>query len=290
MRKTSLLALVGLVLAGGAACNRKPQSGPEAALERAYKAGVLSKDEYEAKMTSLRAIPAPAPTPAAAALVTVAPAVVPSAPPAAPPPVEPPPVVAAPKKAPARASSARISQPKPTTAPTIADETPAPPPVPSAPPTTAPVPVVEPAAVDRDEDTPAPTTACAETEVRPGKEKGKQERFYPMPVAKVREAALKSLKDLEFNVRRASDMELEASKKRHIGLLIGSGGEKMTLQFEEAVQGGQRGTRVTGETKKNFVMRAGQKSWTNAVLDQTACTLHSSARGSGRPDNQSAIR
>jgi len=149
---------------------------------------------------------------------------------------------------------------------------------------------VEPAAVDRDEDTPAPTSACAGTDIRPGKEKGRQERFYPMPMAQVREAALKSLKDLEFNVRRASDTELEASKKRHIGLLIGSGGEKMTLQFEEAVQGGRRGTRVTGETKKGFVMRAGQKSWTNAVLDQTACTLHGTARAAGRSEERSAIR
>jgi hypothetical protein len=135
-----------------------------------------------------------------------------------------------------------------------------------------------PPTIDRDEDAPAPTSACADNQVRHGKEKGLQERFYPMPLPQVRAAVMQALKDLEFNVRRASDTELEASKKRHLGLLIGSGGEKMMLQFEETVQGNQRGTRVTGETKKNILMRAGQKSWTNAVLDQANCNLRTNLR------------
>jgi hypothetical protein len=143
-------------------------------------------------------------------------------------------------------------------------------PKPIAPPATRPA---NPPAAAETPEPPPPPSACEDAELRPGKEKGKQERFFPMPVARVRAAAAAALKDLEFNIHKSSDTEIEASKKRHIGL-VGSGGEKMTLHFEEATEGNQRGTRVTGETKKGFVMRAGQKSWTNAVLDQTACTLH----------------
>ena len=95
-----------------------------------------------------------------------------------------------------------------------------------------------------------------------------------MPPSRVRAALIKTLKDLDFSIHKASDTEIEASKKRHLGLVVGSGGEKMTLRLEESTEGNHRGTRVVGETKKGFVMRAGQKSWTNAILDQTGCALH----------------
>src|SRR6185369_5804916 len=107
---------------------------------------------------------------------------------------------------------------------------------------------------------------------KPGKEKGKQERFFPMPVARVRAAALGALDALEFKVNNDSAEEIEATKKRHFGV-IGSGGEKMVLRFEAAQEKGQRGTLVIGETKKGIIGRVGQKSWTNAVLAQTGCLL-----------------
>ncbi len=126
---------------------------------------------------------------------------------------------------------------------------------------------------EKDAKEPAPLAGCEDTEVKSGKEKGKQERFFPMPLAKVKEAAVSALNALEFEVKKDTDKEIEASKKRHVGVFVGSGGEKVALRFEEAEEGGQKGTRVIGETKKGFVGRAGQKSWTNAVLAQTACML-----------------
>ena len=108
-----------------------------------------------------------------------------------------------------------------------------------------------------------------------------QERFYPMPPSKVRAALLQTLDDLGFQIHTATDTRIEAGRKRHIGLVVGHGGEKVTLHLEEATEGRQRGTRVTGETKKSFVMRVGQKSWTNAVLDQAGCTLHTSGHAAG---------
>lgn len=128
----------------------------------------------------------------------------------------------------------------------------------------------------KDAKEPAPLAGCEDTEVKAGKEKGKQERFFPMPMAKVREAAVSALNALEFEVKKDSDKEIEAAKKRHVGVFVGSGGEKVVLYFEEAEEGGRKGTRISGETKKGFVGRAGQKSWTNAVLAQTACMLQKS--------------
>src|SRR6185369_9554434 len=77
MKKTTMLAMAGLLMVGGAACNRKPQGGPDAAIERAYKAGILSQSEYEAKKAAQRAAstpsaPAAAPTPAPVAAVVAA--------------------------------------------------------------------------------------------------------------------------------------------------------------------------------------------------------------------------
>lgn len=130
---------------------------------------------------------------------------------------------------------------------------------------------------EKDAKEPAPLAGCEDTDVKAGKEKGKQERFYPMPMAKVKEAVVSALTALEFEVKKDSNNEIEANKKRHVGVFVGSGGEKVVLHLEEAEEGGQKGTRVSGETKKGFVGRAGQKSWTNAVLSQTACMLKSAS-------------
>ena len=122
---------------------------------------------------------------------------------------------------------------------------------------------------------PAPLAGC-EDDVKSGKEKGKQERFFPHPVDKVKEATKSALAALEFEVKKDDAKGLEANKRRHLGVFVGSGGEKVVLHFTEAEENGQKGTRVTGETKKGFVGRVGQKSWTAAVLAQTACQLRSS--------------
>ena len=74
-------------------------------------------------------------------------------------------------------------------------------------------------------------------------------------------------------MKKDSGDEISAQKSRHVGVFVGSGGETLVLKLAPAEEGGKQGTRVDGETKKGFVGRAGQKSWTNAVLDQTACML-----------------
>lgn len=57
--------------------------------------------------------------------------------------------------------------------------------------------------------------------------------------------------------------------ERHLGVFVGSGGETLIVKFQETEESGAKGTSVIAETKKGFVGRAGQKSWSNAVLDET---------------------
>jgi hypothetical protein len=125
----------------------------------------------------------------------------------------------------------------------------------------------------------APATAsnCSAKEIKSGKEKGPQKRFYEAPLPKVKEAMIGALASLEFEVKKDTGNEISAQKSRHVGVFVGSGGETVILKLGEAEEGGKKGTSVEGETKKGFVGRAGQKSWTNAILDQAACIMSEKA-------------
>jgi hypothetical protein len=241
--KIWLTTIAVSVLLSAAACNKNNKAEQLAALESAYQSGILTKAEYEAKKAALTGW-----TPPAAGFLSG-----PSAPA--------PPVAAVP---PGPAPEKPTPFPEPPSSPKN-------PPVPTPPDGVAP-----PSSPGPANEAAARLAGCEETEFKSGKEKGKQERFFTMPTARVRQAALVALKDLDFKINRNAGREIEASKKRHLGVLIGAGGEKVVLHFEEAQQRGQKGTRVTGETKKNSVLRAGQKSWTNAVLAQTACLIEKS--------------
>ena len=116
---------------------------------------------------------------------------------------------------------------------------------------------------------------CQDAESRAGGPGGVQERFFPVSVDVVRQAALRAFTTLDFTVHSSTGDEIEASKKRHLSAVIGAGGEKVTLHFSSARKGGQAGTKVTGETKKSIAGRLTQKSWTGAVLAQIACNLRS---------------
>jgi len=93
---------------------------------------------------------------------------------------------------------------------------------------------------------PAPLAGCEPKEIKAGKEKGEQGRFYPAPLPKVKEALMGALAALEFEVKKDSGNHIEASKRRHLGVWVGSGGEKIVLQLAEAEEDGKKGTRITG--------------------------------------------
>lgn len=249
----------------GVACRKDNKTEQLAALDNAYQSGVLSKAEYDAKRQALMGPPAAssaAATPAAPAAVPVqpnpAPDPTPTQPPAAAPSGStpapaPPPGQTLPAQPPPQARPARPIPPQPSVPPPAASET-----LPPA---------------DAAEPEPAPSAGCADTEYRSGKEKGAQERFYPAPVEVVKRAAAEALRVLDFTIRTNAGDDLEATRRRHLGAIVGAGGERMILHFERARRGGREGTLVMGETKKSFVGRMAQKAWTNVVLAQIACHL-----------------
>lgn len=125
------------------------------------------------------------------------------------------------------------------------------------------------------EPEPAPLPGCEDAESRAGGPKGVMERFFPASEDAVRRAANTALSTLDFQIHRNDQHEIEASKRGHLNAVVGAGVEHMILRFASVQRNGQRGTLVTGETKKTLVGRLTQKSWTSAVMAQISCNLRS---------------
>ena len=262
MKNRVKIALVLALLVSAGACRKDDKAERLKALDSAYRSGVFSKEEYDAKKAAILGQgPAPAaPVPAAT------PAAPPSNPPVAvpqlsvlpPAPDAAPPVAAAtpPKETPVKPA------PAPPPSPKVPGSLPAAPPQPKA------------AAPVTDDSEPAPTAGCVDAEYKSGGAEV-QTRFFLASSEEVRKAAALALQNLDFTIHKNTSREVEASKKKHFSAVVGAGGEKLTLRFESDRKGGQSGTRVTGETKKSFVGHVSQKSWTSAVLAQIACNLRS---------------
>jgi len=282
MKRTGQIALT-IALLAFSACHKDNKEAQLKALDEAYQSGVFTKEEYDAKRAALIGPPPVAPAAPAAAV------------PAAPPPAEPPPVnppaVAPPDTsvAPPVATAAQPVAAPPQTAPPpkVVRQTPtltpaqpvpvAPPPQPQPQPVqTAPVtppPPSPPPHAAAAEPEPAPLAGCQDAESRSGGPNGVQQRFFHASEDAVRSAALQALANLDFTIHKSSEHDIEASKKRHLSVVVGGGGEKVTLHFSGAKRNEQAGTWVTGETKKSITGRLAQKTWTSAVLAQISCNL-----------------
>jgi hypothetical protein len=259
MKRNAGIVLAVALLTMAAACHKDNREAQLKALDEAYQSGVFTKEEYDAKKQALVGLPPAAPAtpavPAAAAPVATAPAIPDDPPPPPPPPDTP---GAAPR--PTTPAAAPPVAAVPRTVPAPAPAAPAVPPAsPAAPPASA--------------GEPAPLAGCQDAESRSGGPKGVQERFFPASVDVVRQAALRAFTNLDFAVQTSSASEIEASKRKHLSAVVGAGGERVILHFSGAHQGGQAGTKVTGETKKSIVGHVSQKTWTSAVLAQIACNL-----------------
>lgn len=260
MFRRTLLPLLAVAMLLAPSCHRTDKAEQLAALESAYQSGLLTRDEYNAKKLALTgAAPAAAPAPVPA---PVAPPPEPAPAPAAPP------AEAAPPAASARVT-VKVERPAPVKAqaPKVV-----PPPVQQLPTPAAPPP--PPPETHEPAPAPAPLAGCEDAEFKSGGQKGAQERVFAAPPEVVKRAAVSALTSLDFNVHKNANNEIEASRKRHIGVIVGAGGERVILTFEKT----SRGTRVVGETRKSFVGRMVQKTWTSAVLAQMACKLRESSR------------
>lgn len=294
MKHTTQIALAVALLAAAAGCRKDNKAAQLKALDNAYRAGIYTKEEYDAKKLAVLGPPAapPAPVPAAAPTPPTAASAPPSAapaPPGASPSVPTPPVEAptsapsVPARPPAPRSGAIPSPPRIPKPPSVPEaHIPAPPAIPASqapeppparpetaqPEASAAPPVEEPA-----ERAPAPLAGCESTDSKAGGPNGVQERFFPASEDAVRKAAALALTNLDFTVSSDSNHEMQAAKKGRLKAIVGAGSEKVVLHFASTEKDGQSGTRVTGETKKGVVGRVTQKSWTDAVLSQIGCNL-----------------
>ena len=92
------------------------------------------------------------------------------------------------------------------------------------------------------------------------------------PMAKVLEAAKQALSTYGCDVKKEKPDYLECTRDRHVGVVVGSGGEKVTMQL--SAKGNE--TRVEIKTGKGFVGRLGKKNWSTPIFDEMMKTLRGS--------------
>lgn len=124
---------------------------------------------------------------------------------------------------------------------------------------------------------PAQELPCMKAEMKSGKD-SKIDRFYAASPDKVKQAIIDAMKAIEFVIdeKATTDKLVQGQRKRHFGVMVGSGGENLVVNLAGANEGGVDGTKVSAETKKTFAGRAGQRNWTDAVLGRADCILKAS--------------
>lgn len=101
------------------------------------------------------------------------------------------------------------------------------------------------------------------------KTKGLAKSFKASPEA-VKKATIAAMQKNGFLLKDMSGMSIEGKRSNKIGLMVGSGGEKMYADIKEMADGM---TEVRVRTKKTFVGIAGQKNWDDEVMDMISEAL-----------------
>lgn len=70
---------------------------------------------------------------------------------------------------------------------------------------------------------------------------------------------------LDAKINKETENSIEAKRNRHIGVLVGSGGEELVVELKKI---DDTKTFVTAATKRGFVGCAGQKAWSCEIVDQ----------------------
>lgn len=83
-------------------------------------------------------------------------------------------------------------------------------------------------------------------------------------------AAVAAMKQLGFKIKENEPDLLAGKRSNKIGVMVGSGGEKMKIALE-SIEGGS--TRVHVRTKKTFVGIAGQKNWDDEIIGAMMAAL-----------------
>ena len=113
--------------------------------------------------------------------------------------------------------------------------------------------------------------AGTEDEMKKAKKKDKKKdkkkglsRVFDASADDAKQATLTAMQKNGFLLKDTSGYVLEGKRSNKIGLMVGSGGEKMMANIVPMDDGK---TEVTVRTKKTFVGIAGQKNWDDEVMD-----------------------
>ena len=87
---------------------------------------------------------------------------------------------------------------------------------------------------------------------------------YPMDA--VQRAVKIGMQTYGFDIKKEKADYLEGTRSRHVGVVVGSGGEKVTVQLSPE----SGGTRVKIETGKGFVGRMGKRELVHADFQRSA--------------------
>jgi hypothetical protein len=98
------------------------------------------------------------------------------------------------------------------------------------------------------------------------------DQTVPYPMDKTLEAAKQALATYGCNIKKEKADYLECTRDRHVGVFVGSGGEKVTVKL--SAKGSE--TRVEIKTGKGFVGRVGKKNWSTPIFDEMMKTLKGS--------------
>ena len=91
------------------------------------------------------------------------------------------------------------------------------------------------------------------------------------PMAQVLDAAKLALATYGCDSKKDKEKPdyLECTRSRHVGVFVGSGGEKVTVKL--SAKGSE--TRVQIKTGKGFVGRLGKKNWSTPIFEEMMKTL-----------------
>lgn len=85
--------------------------------------------------------------------------------------------------------------------------------------------------------------------------------------ADAKQISEKVLAGIDASISEQSDTSIKAQRNRHIGVVVGSGGEELAIELQ-AVSASR--TFVTVTTKTGFVGGAGQRAWSCDIVQQMA--------------------
>jgi hypothetical protein len=100
------------------------------------------------------------------------------------------------------------------------------------------------------------------------------EQTVAYPMAKVLDAAKLAMATYGCDSKKDKEKPdyLECTRDRHVGVFVGSGGEKVTVKLSE--KGNETGVEI--KTGKGFVGRVGKKNWSTPIFNEMMKTLKGS--------------